>query len=111
MNHHRKEDHMPTTQDNLNEAQELFAKAERALARLSRRLPVIVKDIIASGDASSLGALKQMEMQALSYQAPGSAYLTIVQAHQALYAAEVESGLSSAPPVGDDDVVIFSSGR
>ena len=95
----------------LNEAQELFSKAERPLARLSRRLPAIVRGIIANGDAATLGALKQMELQALAHQAPGSAYLTIVQAHQALYAASEAAGLESPPPAGDDDIVIFSSGR
>lgn len=95
----------------LNEAQELFSKAERPLARLARRLPAIVRGVIANGDAEALGALKQMELQALAYQAPGAAYLTIVQAHQALYAASETSGLESPPPAGDDDIVIFSSGR
>lgn len=99
------------TPELLNEAQELFSKAERALARLAKRLPVVVKGVIANGDAESLGALKQMELQALAHHAPGSAYLTIVQAHQALYAASAAAGLESPPPAGDDDIVIFSSGR
>lgn len=100
------------TNELLSEAEVLLAKAERALARLARRLPIIVKGIIANGDAQTLGALRQMELQALSYQAPGDAYLTTVRLHQTLFAASEASGLEGGPaPSGDDDIVIQSSGR
>jgi hypothetical protein len=117
MNEHvkpRKEDHMAdaTTAELLAEAQDLLGKAERSLARLSRRLPSIVKGVIKNGDAQSLGALRQIELQALAHSETGRAYLIIVQLHQALYAASSDAGLeAAAPPAGDDDVVIFSSGR
>lgn len=113
MNHHRKEDHMAdTTPELLAEAQDLLGKSERALARLSRRLPAIVKGIIKNGDAQALGALRQMELQALAHSEPGAAYLAIVELHQILFAASTDAGLEGgAPPAGDDDVVIFSSGR
>lgn len=99
------------TPELLNEAQELFSKAERALAKLSRRLPVIVDGIIKNGDAMAIGGLDQMELHALARSQPGDAYLTIVRAHKALYAASAAAGLESPPPAGDDDIVIFSSGR
>lgn len=115
MNHHdhRKDNQMAeTTAELLAEAQDLLGKSERALARLSRRLPNIVKGIIKNGDAQALGALRQMELQALSHSESGSAYLAIARLHQALYAASSDAGLEGgAPPAGDDDVVIFSSGR
>lgn len=102
---------MATSTELVSEASDLLDKAERALAKLSKRLPVIVKGVIANGDAQALTALKQMELQALSHQGPGSAYLTIVQLHQVLYAAEVEAGLTALPPPpSDDDITVFSGG-
>jgi len=101
-----------TSAELLEEAQLLLGKAERSLARLSRRLPAIVRGIIANGDATSLGALRQMELQAMSHADPGTAYLTIVQLHQALYAASADAGLEGgAPPDDDEDITIQSSGR
>lgn len=110
--HFLKGNPMEPTNELLTEAQQLLGKAERSLARLSRRLPAIVKGIIANGDAAAIGALRQMELQALAHRAPGDAYLTVVRLHQTLFTASTDAGLEGGPaPDGDDDIVIQSSGR
>jgi len=113
MNEHWKgQDMSEPTNELLDEAQMLLGKAERSLARLSRRLPIIIKGVIANGDATALGALRQMELQALAHSEPGLAYLTIARLHQTLFAASSDAGLEGGPaPDGDDDIVIQSSGR
>lgn len=102
----------PTTMELITEAADLLGKSERALARLSRRMPILVKGIIANGDAAALGAMRQMKLQALAHAAPGAAYLQIVELHETLYAAEIDAGISDLPPPdGGEDITIQSSGR
>ena len=101
-----------TTANDVTELRALFDDAEKSLRKLSRRGGSLVRQIIARGDANSLGALTQIELQALMSAVPYSALVDIVRLHQTVTQRAQELGIDvGPPPAGDDDITVNSSGR
>lgn len=101
-----------TTENDVTELRALFEASERSLRKLGKRGSVLVHQIIARGDADALGALTQIELQALMSAVPNTALVDIVHLHQTLTQRAQEIGIDAGPPpTGDDDIVIYSSGR
>lgn len=101
-----------TTADDVSELKTILENAEKATRKLSKRGPHLIGQIIARGDADSLGALNQMELQALTASVGSKTLLDIIALHKRLTADAQSLGIDvGAPPTGDDDIVIYSSGR
>lgn len=101
-----------TTAANVAEIKDLFEKAERALRRLGNRGGNLVRQIIARGDAQGIGALTQVELQALMSSVPNAALVDVVRLHKLLTEYAVAQGIDvGPPPPSDDDIVVYSSGR
>lgn len=101
-----------TTAADVTEIKDLFEKAERSLRKLGTRGSFLVRQIIARGDAQGLGALTQIELQALMASVPNAALVDIVRLHQTLTQNAAALGIDvGSPPASDDDIVVFSSGR
>lgn len=101
-----------TTAADVAELKELFEDTERSLRKLGRRGGALVRQIIARGDAEALGALTQVELQALMAAVPNASLVDIVRLHQTLTQHAASVGIDvGPPPPSDDDIVVYSSGR
>lgn len=103
---------MATSAELIAEGSELFNEAEKATRRLAKRLPAIVRGVVQNGDTASLGALKEMQLQLEAKARTSQVALDLVEYHQELVETLSVLGIDvPPPPVGDDEIVVFSSGR
>ena len=115
MNEHNppKERRMATTPELVAELATVFAETEASSRKLARVAAKVVKGVIANGDAASLGALGQLQLQHKTKMITNQIAYDIVTFHKHLIETAALAGIPDElpPPSGDDDIVVYSTGR
>ena len=101
-----------TTPDDVSELTTIIVDFEKAARKLSKRGPFLIGQIIGRGDAQSIGAIRQLQLQALTTSVGSNALVAGLDLHKQLADDAKSVGIDIGPPPSSDgDAIARSSGR